>query len=88
MDSDSAFALSMLTGEYGNYSKLLDLFVFSCPKSPVQDQLPVTIPFGTRYVSPIVATTLGMPVSIFSVIMSSYEQIWELAELSNMTDEQ
>ena len=59
----------------------------SYASSSFQDQLTVPIPFGIGYFTPIVATPLEMMGSILSVNTSSSEQMWELVELSTMTDD-
>ena len=81
MDLASAVVIIMLTGDFGKSSLLLNIFVFNCTLSSVQDELTVPTPFGIRSFQPIVATLLEIMGSILLVNMSYSEHMWEFVEL-------
>ena len=80
MDSTNTVALTIFTGKYIKYGIFLIFFVWNSPQSSLQENMTVPIPLEVRYFTPIVSTLLDIWASIFSVKMSSYDNICAFAE--------
>ena len=87
MDTANPVSLSMLTGGCVMYIELLHFLLFSCTSSLVQYQLTVPIPFVIISFPPIISAPLEIMGSIFSVNMSSFENMCAFSKLSTITVE-